>query len=227
MSQHLLLIEDETKLRTQLVEILERKQFTVDACEDGANGLSMGQKYNYDLAVIDLGLPKIPGIEVIEKLRGEGKDYPILILTARGDWKDKVDGLAVGADDYLVKPFHVEEFLARIDALIRRASGKLKTTIDFGPLHLDTRSKQVEVNGEKIDLTAYEFNLLLYLMTRPGEVISKTELTDHLYEQDFDRDSNVIEVFIGRLRRKIDPDNTLKPIATVRGQGYRFTPIAT
>ncbi len=227
MSQHLLLIEDETKLRTQLVEILERKQFTVDACEDGASGLGMGQKYHYDIAVIDLGLPKIPGIEVIEKLRAEGKDFPILILTARGDWKDKVDGLAVGADDYLVKPFHVEEFLARIDALIRRASGRLKTTIDSGPLHLDTRSKQVEVGGEKIDLTAYEFNLLQYLMTRPGEVISKTELTDHLYEQDFDRDSNVIEVFIGRLRRKIDPDNSLKPIATVRGQGYRFTPIAS
>ncbi len=224
MSQHLLLIEDEPKLRNQLVELLEEKLFTVDACEDGANGLHMGQKYNYDIAVIDLGLPKIPGIKVIEQLRAEGKDFPILILTARGDWKDKVDGLEVGADDYLVKPFHVQEFLARIEALIRRASGKLKTFIDFGPIHLETRNKLVEVNGVKVDLTAYEFNLLQYLMMRPGEVISKTELTDHLYEQDFDRDSNVIEVFVGRLRKKLDPENTLKPIDTVRGQGYRFTP---
>jgi two-component system, OmpR family, response regulator PhoP len=224
MTQHLLLLEDERKLREQLVELLEKNRFTVDACEDGKSGLYMGEKYHYDIAVIDLGLPKIPGIEVIEKLRAEGKDYPILILTARGDWKDKVDGLSVGADDYLVKPFHVQEFLARLEALTRRASGKLKTSIDFGNLHLDTRSKQVEVGGSKVELTAYEFNLLEYLMIRPGEVISKSELTEHLYDQDFDRDSNVIEVFVGRLRKKIDPDNLLKPIETVRGQGYRFTP---
>ncbi len=225
MTQHLLLVEDELKLREQLVELLEKKLFTVDACEDGQSGLYMGQKYHYDIAVIDLGLPKISGIEFIERLRAEGKDYPILILTARGDWKDKVDGLSVGADDYLVKPFHVQEFLARLEALMRRASGKLKTSIDYGPLHLDTRGKQVEVNGTKVDLTAYEFNLLQYLMLRPGEVISKSELTEHLYDQDFDRDSNVIEVFVGRLRKKIDPGNLLKPIETVRGQGYRFTPV--
>ena len=222
MTQHLLLVEDEQKLREQLVELLEQSQFTVDACEDGADGLFMGMKYNYDVAVIDLGLPKVSGMEVIEKLRAEGKDYPILILTARGDWKDKVDGLTSGADDYLVKPFHVQEFLARLEALIRRASGKLKSTIDYGSLHLDTRAKQVEVEGRKIDLTAFEFNLLQYLMLRPGEVISKTELTEHLYDQDFDRDSNVIEVFVGRLRRKIDPSSELKPIETVRGLGYRF-----
>ena len=224
MTQHLLLVEDEKKLREQLVELLERDQFTVDACADGADGLFMGMKYNYDVAVIDLGLPKVSGMEVIEQLRAEGKDFPILILTARGDWKDKVDGLSSGADDYLVKPFHVQEFLARLEALIRRASGQLKTTLDFGPVHLDTRAKQVEVDGKKIDLTAFEFNLLQYLMLRPGEVVSKSELTEHLYDQDFDRDSNVIEVFVGRLRKKIDPSNALKPIETVRGQGYRFTP---
>ena len=225
MTQHLLLVEDELKLREQLVELLERNHFTVDTCEDGADGLFMGLKYNYDVAVIDLGLPKMNGMEVIEKLRADGKDYPILILTARGDWKDKVDGLSSGADDYLVKPFHVQELLARLEALIRRASGKLKTTIDFGPLHLDTRARQMEVEGKKIDLTAFEFNLLQYLMLRPGEVVSKTELTEHLYDQDFERDSNVIEVFIGRLRKKIDPSNELRPIETVRGQGYRFTSI--
>ncbi|MBQ74522.1 MAG: DNA-binding response regulator [Gammaproteobacteria bacterium] len=225
MTQHLLLVEDEPKLREQLVELLEKNLFTVDACEDGQRGLHMGQKYHYDIAVIDLGLPKISGIEVIERLRAEGKDCPILILTARGDWKDKVDGLSVGADDYLVKPFHVQEFLARLEALIRRASGKLKTVIEHGPLRLDTKGKQVAVDGIKVDLTAYEFNLLQYLLMRPGEVISKSELTDHLYDQDFDRDSNVIEVFVGRLRKKIDPDNLLKPIETVRGQGYRFKPV--
>ena len=222
MTLHLLLVEDEPRLREQLVELLEKNLFTVDACEDGQQGLNMGQKYHYDIAVIDLGLPKIPGIEVIERLRAEGKDCPILILTARDDWKDRVDGLSVGADDYLVKPFHVQEFLARLEALIRRASGKLKTVVEFGPLRLDTKGKQVSVDGANVDLTAYEFNLLRYLMLRPDEVISKSELTDHLYDQDFDRDSNVIEVFVGRLRKKIDPDNLLKPLETVRGQGYRF-----
>ncbi len=224
MSRHLLLVEDEMKLRNQLQELLERNLFSVDACEDGSAGMHFGLKYHYDIAVIDLGLPRVSGIEIIERMRAEGKDCPILILTARGDWKDKVDGLSAGADDYLVKPFHVQEFLARINALIRRASGKLKSVLEFGPLQLDTRAKQVKVDDASVDLTAYEFNLLQYLMMRPGEVVSKTELTEHLYDQDFDRDSNVIEVFVGRLRKKIDPENSLKPIATVRGQGYRFTP---
>ena len=146
----------------------------------------------------------------------------ILILTARGDWQDKVNGLACGADDYLVKPFHTQELLARLEALIRRASGRFKPAMQFGPLKLDSKGKRVQVDGKKIDLTAYEFNLLEYLMLRPGDVVSKTDLTEHLYDQDFDRDSNVIEVFVGRLRKKIDPDNHLKPIETVRGQGYRF-----
>lgn len=219
----LLLVEDEQKLREQLVEILTRHQYKVEACSDGMEGLYLAQKYQYDIGVIDLGLPKVPGIDIIRKTREEGKDYPIIILTARGDWKDKVDGLAAGADDYLVKPFHVQELLARLEALMRRASGKFKPSIEFGPIHMDTKGKRVQVDGARVDLTAYEFNLLEYLMLHPGEVVSKTELTEHLYEQDFDRDSNVIEVFIGRLRKKLDPRNSLKPIETVRGQGYRFT----
>jgi two-component system response regulator PhoP len=219
----LLLVEDEDKLREQLVEILERHDYKVDACSDGMEGLYVAQKYQYDIAVVDLGLPKVPGIEIIEKVREDGKDYPIIILTARGDWKDKVDGLAAGADDYLVKPFHVQELLARLEALTRRASGKFKPELEFGPIRMDMRGKRVQLDGERVELTAYEFNLLEYLMMRPGEVVSKTELTDHLYDQDFDRDSNVIEVFVGRLRKKLDPENSLKPIETVRGQGYRFT----
>jgi two-component system response regulator PhoP len=161
-------------------------------------------------------------MEIIEKIRGDGKDFPILVLTARGDWSDKVDALGIGADDYLVKPFHVQEFLARLDALVRRASGQFKPSLSIGPINLDMRGKRVAVDGEAIELTAYEFNLLEYLMQRPGEVVSKTELTEYLYEQDFDRDSNVIEVFVGRLRKKLDPENSLKPISTVRGQGYRL-----
>lgn len=219
----LLLVEDEDKLREQLVEILSRHGYKVEACSDGMEGLYVAQKYQYDIAVIDLGLPRVPGMEIIEKIREDGKDYPVIILTARSDWKDKVDGLAAGADDYLVKPFHVQELIARLEALTRRASGKFKPAMEFGPVRMDTRGKRVEVDGDKIDLTAYEYNLLEYLMLRPGEVVSKTELTEHLYDQDFDRDSNVIEVFVGRLRKKLDPENTLKPIETVRGQGYRFT----
>lgn len=223
MSQRLLLVEDERKLREQLIELLSRHGYTVDAAEDGIEGLFLGQKYDYDISVIDLGLPHIPGAEVIERLRADGREYPILILTARGDWKDKVDGLGRGADDYLVKPFHVKEFLARLEALTRRASGGIKAQLDFGPVFMDTRGKRVLVGEELVELTAYEFNLLEYLMRRPGEVVSKTALTEHLYDQDFDRDSNVIEVFVGRLRRKLDPANELRPIETVRGQGYRFS----
>lgn len=219
----LLLVEDEDKLREQLVDILGRHGYTVDACADGKEGLFVAQKYHHDIGVIDLGLPKVSGMEIIETVRADGRDYPIIILTARGDWKDKVDGLAAGADDYLVKPFHVQELLARLEALTRRATGQFKPSIRFGPITLDVRGKRVEVDGDRVELTAYEFNLLEYLMHRPGQVVSKTELTEHLYDQDFDRDSNVIEVFVGRLRKKLDPDNSLKPIETVRGQGYRFS----
>ena len=220
--KRLLLVEDEAQLREQLLEILERHDYKVDACADGMEGLYVAQKQDFDIAVIDLGLPRVPGIEIVEKIREEGKEYPIIILTARSDWKDKVDGLAAGADDYLTKPFHVQELLARLDALTRRASGKFRPSIEAGEIHMDTKGKRVEVFGKRIELTAYEFNLLEYLMLRPGAVVSKTELTEHLYDQDFDRDSNVIEVFVGRLRKKLDPENVLKPIETVRGLGYRF-----
>ncbi|MBO6556904.1 MAG: response regulator transcription factor [Pseudomonadales bacterium] len=222
MTKRILLAEDEDILRDQLIEILTRHRYSVDAAVDGAQALSYGESEFYDLAIIDLGLPKMHGMEVISRLRDEGKDYPVLILTARADWQDKVEGLAAGADDYLVKPFHVQELLARIEALIRRASGAVTRDMTIGPVSLDTRAKSVRVDGNLIDLTAFEFNLLEYLMLHPGHVISKSELTEHLYHQDFDRDSNVIEVFVGRLRRKLDPENQLKPIETVRGQGYRF-----
>ncbi len=222
MSKRLLLIEDETRLRDQLLEILQRHGYETDSCTDGLQGLNMVQKNDYDIAVIDLGLPKVSGIEIIQKIREDGRQYPIIILTARSDWKDKVEGLAAGADDYLVKPFHVQELLARLEAQIRRATGKFKSALEGGAIHMDTRGKRVNVDGENVVLTAFEYNLLEYLMLRPGEVISKTELTEHLYDQDFDRDSNVIEVFVGRLRKKLDPKNDLKPIETVRGQGYRF-----
>mgnify|MGYP003321875523 FL=1 len=219
----LLLVEDEAQLREQLMEILDRHQYQVDYCVDGAEAMGFSDRNDYDVAVIDLGLPRVPGMDVIRHIRDTGHDYPVLILTARGDWQDKVDGLGAGADDYLVKPFHVQEFLARLEALQRRAGGKLKPTIEAGPIVLDTRAKTVSVNLNTISLTAYEYKLMEYLMQHPGQVVSKSELTDHLYDQDFDRDSNVIEVFVGRLRRKLDPENALKPIATVRGQGYRFS----
>ena len=216
MSKRLLLVEDESKLREQLLEILQRHGYTVDSCSDGMEGLYVAQKYQYDVAIIDLGLPKVSGKEIIEQIRADGREYPILILTARADWQDKVDGLSSGADDYLVKPFHVQELLARLEALIRRASGQFKPVLACGPIHMDTRGKRVSVDGDRIDLTAFEYNLLEYLMQHHGEVVSKTELTEHLYEQDFDRDSNVIEVFVGRLRKKIPGDM----IRTVRGLGY-------
>ena len=222
MTRRILLAEDEEALRDQLLEILDRHRYSVDSAVNGAQALALGEAEHYDLAIIDLGLPKLNGMEVISRLREQGKDYPVLILTARADWQDKVEGLSAGADDYLVKPFHVQELLARIEALIRRASGAITRDMNIGPVSLDTRAKSVSVNGSAVELTAFEFNLLEYLMLRPGHVVSKTELTEHLYHQDFDRDSNVIEVFVGRLRRKLDPENLLKPIETVRGQGYRF-----
>ena len=222
MTRRILLAEDEEILRSQLLEILQRHRYSVDAAEDGARALNFGESEHYDLAVIDLGLPKLDGMEVIRRLREQGKDFPILILTARDDWQDKVEGLSTGADDYLVKPFHVRELLARVEALIRRASGSMTQDVTIGPVCLDSKAKSVRVDGSAVELTAFEFNLLEYLMHRPGHVISKTELTEHLYHQDFDRDSNVIEVFVGRLRKKLDPENSYKPIETVRGQGYRF-----
>ncbi len=219
----ILLIEDEIHLREQVTEQLTKQNLTVDPAADGEEGLYLGTEYPYDVAIIDLGLPKLSGIEVIQQLRAAGKDFPILILTARGRWQDKVEGLESGADDYLVKPFHIEELLARINALARRASGWSSSTLQCGPITLNPSSQEVANNSDTIDLTAYEYRLLHYMMLHAGEVLSKTELTDHIYEQDHDRDSNVIEVFIKRLRSKLDPDKSLNPIETLRGRGYRLT----
>ena len=219
----ILIVEDETSLRQQLQTALSADGYAVDAATDGNEGLYYGTEHPYDLAVVDIGLPGMDGIELIKTLRQRQHDFPILILTARGNWQDKVAGLEAGGDDYLVKPFHQEELKARIHALLRRAAGRASSILDFGPVHIDTASKQVTLEGAALELTSFEYNTLEYLSREPGKVVSKTELTEHLYDQDFDRDSNVIEVFIGRLRKKLDPSGTLKPIATVRGQGYRFT----
>ena len=218
----ILVIEDEAQLRNQIREQLKSAGYAVDVAEDGREGLFMGQEYPFDLAVVDLGLPQMSGIEVIQNWRSNGRQFPVLILTARGRWQDKVEGLDAGADDYVVKPFHHEELLARVKALLRRAAGGSQPLFQCGPLSIDTSSQRVTVNGSELDLTAYEYRVIEYFVMNPGKVISKTELTEHIYDQDFDRDSNVIEVFIGRLRKKLDPEGDIKPIETLRGRGYRF-----
>jgi two-component system, OmpR family, response regulator PhoP len=216
----ILIVEDEVELQRQLRERLKSLGYVVDVGKDGEEGLYYGREYDYDAAVVDLGLPKLSGLEMIRQLRAADRRFPILILTARGNWQDKVEGLEAGADDYLTKPFQMEELQARLNALVRRAAGFASPVIASGPIALDTAKKEVRLNDDPIELTAYEYRVLEYLMLNPGRVVSKTELTDHIYEQDFERDSNVIEVFVGRLRKKLDP---LNPIRTVRGQGYRFT----
>ncbi len=218
-----LIVEDEAPLREQLVSRFSEESYAVDVATDGEEGLYLGSEFPFDVAVIDLGLPKLSGIELIQRLRAAGKTFPILILTARGRWQEKVEGLEAGGDDYLVKPFHMEELLARLKVLLRRAAGWSQPILRCAPVALDTVTQQVSVNGVQVDLTAYEYNLLEYLMLHNGEVISKAELTEHLYDQDFDRDSNVLEVLVGRLRRKLDPGNDVHPIETLRGRGYRFT----
>ena len=219
-----LIVEDEPTLRDQLAQHLKSEGFAVDCAADGEEGLYFGREYEYDAAVIDLGLPKIDGIELITRLRDEDRAFPILVLTARGHWQDKVQGLEAGADDYLAKPFQMEELIARLNALIRRSAGYASPVLSQGDLQLDTAKKEVRVAGSAVELTAYEYKVLEYLMLNPNRVVSKSELTDHLYEQDFDRDSNVIEVFVGRLRKKITPVDLIR---TVRGQGYRFVTDAT
>ena len=218
----ILIIEDEVCLREQISQQLQQQNLTVDAAADGQEGLYLGLEYNYDVAIIDLGLPKLSGIEVIQRLRKECRGFPILILTARGRWQDKVEGLEAGADDYLVKPFHFEELSARINALARRASGWSSALLSCGPISLNPTTQEVLNNDLNVELTAYEYRLLHYMMLHAGEVLSKTDLTDHIYEQDHDRDSNVIEVFIKRLRSKLDPDKSLNVIETLRGRGYRL-----
>ena len=218
----LLVIEDDEALRESLCKQLSDSGFGVEQAGDGREGLYFALEYPIDLAIVDLGLPEMSGIEVIREVRDKGKTYPILILTARDRWQDKVDGLDAGADDYVVKPFHYEEVSARVNALLRRSGGWASSVLSAGPVTLDTSRQELKVDDSEIELTSYEYRIIEHLMMRAGEVISKTELTDRLYDQDFERDSNVIEVFIGRLRKKMDPGNTLKPIATLRGRGYRF-----
>ena len=217
-----LVVEDEAPLREQLAERLRAAGHVVDIAADGEEGLYFAREYPVDLAVVDLGLPGLDGISLIRQARAEGRRFPILILTARGRWQDKVEGLEAGADDYLVKPFEFEELLARLRALARRAAGWSRSELVCGPVRVDTAAQQVTLDGQPVELTAFEYRLLEYLILHAGEVISKTRLAEHLYEEDQDRDSNVIEVFVGRLRRKLDPDNRLRPIETVRGRGYRF-----
>jgi two-component system, OmpR family, response regulator PhoP len=218
----ILVVEDEATIREGLKTRLVAAGFTVDVAQDGEEGLFAGLEYPLDVAIVDLGLPKISGLDLIRKLRAQKRAFPILVLTARDRWQDKVEGLEAGADDYVSKPFHFEEVLARVQALMRRAGGWATPELICGPIVLDTRKQSVTVNGEPVDLTTYEYRILEHMMLRAGEVISKAELSERLYEEDLERESNVIEVFMGRLRRKLDPQDTLKPFETLRGRGYRF-----
>jgi len=218
-----LLVEDDQTLSRSLRAQLERAGYSVQCAEDGREGLYYATEFSVDVAIVDLGLPGLSGIDLIRGVRSKGKEYPILVLTARDRWQDKVEALKLGADDYVVKPFHVEELLARVDALVRRAGGWAQSELVCGPVTLDTRTQEVRVDGKRLELTSFEYKLLEYLMLHAGEVVSKTQITEALYDQDFERDSNVVEVFIGRLRRKLDPDGEMKPIETLRGRGYRLT----
>jgi two-component system response regulator PhoP len=217
-----LLIEDDTRLAEKLGKVLRDAGYAVDLSADGVDGLFLGEEYPIDLAIIDLGLPELPGLEVIRRLRKRGRDFPILVLTARSEWQDKVAGLEAGADDYLTKPFHVEELMARINALMRRAGGHAKPQVTLGPFTIDLSGQRVLRGDDEVELTTFEYKVLNYFVMHPGEVVTKSELAEHIYEEDADRDSNVIEVFVGRLRRKLDPDGTLNPIETLRGRGYRL-----
>lgn len=217
-----LIVEDEPTLQAQLCAALEADGYSVDRAGDGREGLYFGLEYDYDVAVIDLGLPHMDGLTLIGRLREARRNYPVLVLTARSSWQDKVEGLESGADDYVAKPFQMEEILARVRALVRRAAGVAQPVIRLGRIELDTRRKSVLVANVPLELTSYEYRVLEYLMLHPGQLVSKAVLTEHLYAQDFERDSNTIEVFVGRLRRKLDPEGIYRPIDTVRGMGYRL-----
>ncbi len=218
----LLIVEDDAALRKSLASNLREQGYTVDEAGDANEGEYFADEFAVTLAIIDLGLPDRSGTELIEKLRGDGKKFPILILTARDHWEDKVRSLNAGADDYVVKPFNLDELSARINALLRRSAGQARAIIVRGPVALDTLAKEVKVDDLAVELTAYEYRVLEMLMMRPGQVITKAELTDQLYDQDFERDSNVLEVLITRLRKKLDPDRSLNLIETLRGRGYRI-----
>lgn len=219
----LLLVEDDLDLQQFLHQQLQQQNYSVDVAGDGETGLFLGSEHPYDAAIIDVGLPIIDGISMITELRKKNLSFPIIILTARDHWQDKVAGLDAGADDYLTKPFQVEELFARLNALIRRSVGKASPVISNGLLSINTLSMQVYLHQIEISLSSSEYKLLEYLMLHIGEIKSKAVLTEHIYNEDFDLDSNVIEVFIRRLRKKLDPDNTLKLIETHRGQGYKLT----
>lgn len=222
----ILLVEDDLQLQQNLKLHLEDASYSIDCASDGEDGLFLGQEYPYDAAIIDIGLPKLNGIKVIEALRQQQIEFPILILTARDGWQDKVEGLDAGADDYLTKPFHPQELVARMKALIRRAAGKASPVSSNGPLAINTSAAEVRLRDKTINLSASEYRLLEYLFLHIGEVQSKSTLIEHLYDQDFDLDSNVIEVFVRRLRKKLDPDNQLNLIETLRGQGYRMNAVS-
>ncbi|KQN72262.1 response regulator transcription factor [Devosia sp. BK] len=214
----ILVVEDDTNLNRQLKEALTEAGYVVDVAFDGEEGHFLGETEPYDAVVLDIGLPQMDGLSVLEEWRRAGKTTPVLLLTARDRWSDKVQGIDAGADDYVAKPFHMEEVLARLRALVRRAAGHASNEITAGPVRLDARSGRVTVNGQAVKLTSHELRLLSYLMHHKGKVVSRTELTEHLYDQDFDRDSNTIEVFVGRLRKKL-PEECIQ---TVRGLGYQI-----
>ncbi len=214
----ILVVEDDQDLNRQIKTALTNAEYVVDCAFDGEEGHFLGDTESYDAVILDLGLPTLDGLSVLERWRREGRNMPVLILTARDRWSDKVAGMDAGADDYLAKPFHIEEMLARMRALLRRNAGFASSEIECGPLRLDTRSARVTCDGAPVKLTSLEFRLLSYLMHHQGRVVPRMELVEHLYEQDFDRDSNTIEVFVGRLRKKI-PGYLIE---TVRGLGYRL-----
>jgi len=219
----LLLIEDEAPLRLTLARRLEADGYRVDQAADGEDGLFQAREYPVDLAIVDLGLPKLNGLTVVQRLRQDGRTLPILVLTARSSWQDKVTGLEAGADDYLVKPFEYPELAARIKALLRRSLKAATDQLTLGPLTIDLSAQAAILNGQPLELTAFEYRVLEYLVRERARVVTKQELADYLYPHDQDRDSNVLEVLVGRLRRKLDPAGTLAPIETLRGRGYRLT----